>query len=85
MLSAVLGYTAARLALFAVVGAVLYLVGLRRFALVLAALIVTMPLSYALLRAQRARLTGQLEARARRRRTIRARLRGDGGGDDAHA
>lgn len=82
---AVLAYTAARLALFAVVGGVLYVIGLRRFALVIVALIVTMPLSYVLLRTQRTALTAQLETRVQRRRDVRARLRGtdDAGPDRA--
>lgn len=68
--------------MFAAVGAILYLIGLRRFALVLVALVITMPLSYVLLRTQRAALTDQLQTRVQRRRDLRARLRGSAGESD---
>lgn len=72
-----LAYTVARLGLFVVVAGVFYLLGLRRFALVIVALVITLPLSYVLLRRQREALSGQIESRVQRRVQLRAQLRGD--------
>jgi C4-dicarboxylate-specific signal transduction histidine kinase len=74
-------YTAGRVALFFAVAAVLYLVGFRTFALVLLALVISMPLSYVVLRRQREAFAEQVERRVERRRAekekLRAALRGD--------
>jgi hypothetical protein len=74
-------YTAGRIALFVVVGAVLFAVGFRGFLLPLLALAVSMPLSYLVLRKQREAFAVQVEHRLSRRRDekekLRAALRGD--------
>ncbi|MDQ6873789.1 MAG: DUF4229 domain-containing protein, partial [Actinomycetota bacterium] len=57
-------YTAGRLAAFVVVAGLLWLVGFRSWILVLAALLLSMPLSYFGLRRQRLALAGDLERRA---------------------
>jgi len=70
-----------RLAIFAVAAGLLYLVGLRSFYLVFAALALSVPLSVVLLRRPRQALAGDIEARVERaqanRRDIRSALRGD--------
>jgi uncharacterized protein (DUF58 family) len=75
-------YTAARLALVALVTALLMLAGAPFVIAVLVALIVALPLSMVLFRGLRARLESALstarERRAREREALRARLRGDG-------
>jgi hypothetical protein len=74
-------YTAGRIALFVVVGAVLFAVGFRGFLLPLLALAVSMPLSYLVLRKQREAFAVQVGHRLSRRRAekekLRAALRGD--------
>lgn len=74
-------YTAARFLLFVGLAALGYVVGLRGFALVFAALLVSLPLSYVLLARQRAALAADVEQRVSgrraRREDLRARLRGD--------
>jgi ABC-type spermidine/putrescine transport system permease subunit II len=75
--SPVVTYSIGRLFVFLVVAAVLALLGLRSWLLVLAALLVSMPLSYVVLRGQRAAFARQLERRARERRELRAKLQGD--------
>ena len=72
------GYTLARLGLLFAVGAALWLLGLRSWALAFAALLLSLPLSLVALRKQRTALAHDLELRVRRRRDFRARLRGDG-------
>jgi hypothetical protein len=76
-------YTAGRVALFFTVAALLYLVGFRTYALLLLALVISMPLSYVLLRRQRVAFGEQVERRVDRRRAekekLRAALRGDDG------
>ncbi len=78
---AFLTYTVARLAIFAVVATVLYFVGLRSFVLVALALLVSLPLSYVVLRRQRLALAAEVEQRVegrrRRRSELREQLRGD--------
>jgi C4-dicarboxylate-specific signal transduction histidine kinase len=80
-LSPAVTYTAGRVALFFAVAAELYLVGFRTFALVLLALVISMPLSYVVLRRQREAFAEQVERRVERRRAekekLRAALRGD--------
>jgi hypothetical protein len=74
-------YTAARLALVALVTALLLLAGVPFVIALLVALIVALPLSMVLFRGLRARLDGALvtarERRARERQALRARLRGE--------
>ena len=74
-------YTAGRLLVFVGMAAVLYLVGLRGFLLVAAALLLSLPASYVLLARQRAAMTQEVEhgvaERRARREDLRARLRGD--------
>jgi hypothetical protein len=74
-------YTAGRFVLFLLVAAALYLVGFRTFALVLLALVISMPLSYVVLRRQREAFAEQVARRVERRRAekekLRAALRGD--------
>jgi predicted permease len=75
-----LTYTALRVVLMIVVGAFCYLVGLRSWALVVIALLASLPMSYLLLRRQREALSASVDARLAVRRELRAQLRGD---DDA--
>ena len=74
-------YTAARLALVALVASLLLLAGVPLVIALLVALIVALPLSMVLFRGLRARLDEALaiarERRAREREALRARLRGD--------
>jgi hypothetical protein len=80
-LSPAVVYTAGRLALFLVVAAALYLVGFRAPLLLLLALVISMPLSYLVLRRQREAFAEQVARKVERRRaekeTLRAALRGD--------
>jgi hypothetical protein len=75
--SPVVTYSIGRLVVFLVAAAVLALLGLRSWLLVLAALLVSMPLSYVVLRGPRTAFARQLERHARERRELRARLEGD--------
>lgn len=70
-------YTAGRLAAFVVVAALLWLLGFRSWILVMAALLLSMPVSYFALRRQRLALGGDVQRRVRARRELRAKLRGD--------
>jgi len=74
-------YTAGRLLVFVAVAATLLLLGLRGFPLVLAALLLSLPLSYLLLSRARAALVADVERRMAERRArredLRSRLRGD--------
>jgi len=75
-------YTAGRVLVFAVLAALLWLVGLRGFVLVFAALAASIPASYFFLARQRDALAADLErrvtARRARRAGLRSQLRGDG-------
>jgi hypothetical protein len=73
-LSAVLRYTAGRVLVFAASLGVLYLIGFRRWALVLVALVIAMPLAYVLLRRSRADFASWLDQVLARRRAEKARL-----------
>jgi hypothetical protein len=70
-----------RLGIFAVLAGILYLIGLRSFYLILAALLLSVPISVVVLKRPRQALAGDLEARVERKRTtkqnLRAALRGD--------
>ncbi len=76
-MKAVVVYSLGRAAIFLATAGVLALVGLRSWLLVLAALVVSMPLSYFALRGPRMAFAAQLERRARERRELRAKLQGD--------
>lgn len=80
-------YMLGRLAMFAVAAGVLYLIGLRSFYLVFAAMALSVPLSVVLLRRPRRALAGDIEARVERaqahRRDIRSALRGEDDGPAA--
>lgn len=68
-------YTAARLALVAVLSLLLVLAGVPLLVSVVLALVVALPLSLVLLRSLRARVTAGMHAARDRRRSERARLR----------
>ena len=74
-------YTAGRVLVFAGLTAVLYLLGLRGFLVVLAALLLSLPVSYLVLARQRAALSAEVERRVAgrrvRREDLRSKLRGD--------
>jgi hypothetical protein len=74
-------YTGGRVLVFAGVAALLFAVGLRGFVLVMAALLVSLPVSYVLLARVRADFAADVERRVTGRRTrrddLRSRLRGD--------
>jgi hypothetical protein len=74
-------YTAGRVLVFAVLAGLLWLVGLRGFLLVIAALVLSVPVSYFLLARQRDALAADLERkvtnRQSRRKDLRSQLRGD--------
>ena len=74
---AVVVYSLGRAAVFLATAAVLALVGLRSWLLVLAALVVSLPISYFALRGPRAAFAAQVERRARERRELRAKLQGE--------
>jgi hypothetical protein len=77
----VVAYTLGRIGVFAAVAGVLYLIGFRNYALVLLALLISMPLSYLVLRRQRTAFADSVSERLERRRaekeSLRAELRGD--------
>jgi len=77
LLKAVLIYTAARIAIFAVLLAVLWALGLGSFPGILFALLLSMPAAYFLLGRQRADLVTAVDERRAARDAVRARLRGD--------
>ncbi len=70
-------YTAGRIGIFLATAAVLWLAGFRSWILALAAILLSMPVSYYVLRRQRAALARTVERRVSDRRELRARLRGD--------
>jgi hypothetical protein len=74
-------YTACRAAIFVVLTGLLWFVGLDGLVLVLAALVLSLPVSYLLLARQRAELSRQIERRMDQRRSrresFRSRLRGE--------
>jgi hypothetical protein len=78
-------YTAGRVLVFAGVAALLFVVGLRGFVLVLAALLVSLPVSYLLLARVRADFAADVERRLTERRARRADLRSQLRGDDEPA
>ncbi len=74
-------YSAGRVLVFLGVGALLFVAGLRGFLLVLAALLVSLPVSYVVLARVRADFAADVERRVTERRSrredLRSRLRGD--------
>lgn len=74
-------YTAGRVLIFVGVAALLFAVGLRGFILVMAALLVSLPVSYVVLARVRADLAAGVEQRLTerqaRKQDLRSRLRGD--------
>jgi membrane-anchored protein YejM (alkaline phosphatase superfamily) len=70
-------YTAGRLAIFVVLAAALWLLGLRGLIPFALALLLSMPLSYLLLGRQLAAVTQWIEQRRAQRADLRARLRGE--------
>jgi hypothetical protein len=71
-------YTGARLAIFVVLTAGLYLLGLRGLLVLAAAVLLSMPLSYLLLGRQLAGVTDWLEQRRTEKANLRGELRGGG-------
>ncbi|WP_163508337.1 DUF4229 domain-containing protein [Fodinicola acaciae] len=82
---AVLRYTFWRLLVFAGCLGVLYVAGLRRWALVLVALLISMPVAYVLLRRQTSDFATSLGGVLARRRAERDRLRAALKGEDEPA
>ncbi|MDQ3732804.1 MAG: DUF4229 domain-containing protein [Actinomycetota bacterium] len=76
MVKAALVYTAARLAIFAVLLAVLWALGLGSFPGILFALLLSTPVAYFLLGKQRGALVSAIAQRRQVRADLRARLRG---------
>ncbi|WP_222268303.1 DUF4229 domain-containing protein [Modestobacter marinus] len=76
VLPTLLLYTLARLAIVAVLVAVIWVAGLPGTPAFLFGLVLAMPVSYLVLRPLRARLTAALVARAERKERIRAELAG---------
>jgi uncharacterized protein DUF4229 len=74
-------YTAGRILVFAVLAGLLWLAGLRGFLLVVAALLLSIPVSYYFLARQRDALAADLErkviSRQARKQDLRSQLRGD--------
>jgi len=70
-----LTYTAGRTALMAAVAAALFAVGFRSWALVLLAIVISMPLSWFVLRRQREQLAERAAVHQQRRQQERAALR----------
>ena len=74
-------YSVGRVLVFAGVAALLFVVGLRGFVLALAALLVSLPVSYVVLARARADFAAVVERRVTQRRArredLRSRLRGD--------
>lgn len=70
-------YTLWRFAVFLVVAAVLWLLGLRSWALAFAALLLSLPVSLVVLRKQRAEFASALKERRQERLELRAKLHGD--------
>ncbi len=74
-------YTLARIGIFVVAGAALYAVGFRHWALVFGALVISLPVSWFVLRKQRQafgeRIASHQAARREQKQKLRAALRGD--------
>ena len=70
-------YTLYRFGVFVLVAAALYAVGFRAWLLVLAALVISAPISFLLLRRQREAFARRVERRQAEKARLRAALRGD--------
>jgi predicted permease len=74
-------YTAARMLVLAVLGLLLYVVGLRGLPLAAVAVLLSLPVSYVLLARQRVAFGADIERRLAERRTrtdrVRSQLRGE--------
>ena len=81
MFKAVVIYTAARIAIFAVLLALLWAVDLGSFPGILFALLLSMPAAYFLLGKQRADLAAAISKRREDKAALRARLRGNAEAD----
>jgi hypothetical protein len=81
VLKAVVVYTACRIAIFAVLLALLWAANLGSYPGILFALLLSMPASYFLLGKQRAALTTAINERREARAAVRARLRGGSDGE----
>ena len=75
-------YTVARAGIFVVLLALLYGVGFRSFLLFAGAALLSLPVSYFLLRNQRAAFAQRVEGRVSKRQAEKARLRAALAGDD---
>ncbi len=82
-MKAVVVYSLGRAAIFLAAAGVLAIVGFRSWLLVLAALVVSLPVSYFVLRGPREAFAEQLGRRARERRELRAKLAGDEPAEEA--
>jgi len=78
-------YTVGRVLVLFAVAVVLYALGLRGFVLAAVAVLVSLPVSYLLLRRQRVAFGEEIERRMQARRARREGLRGDLRGDDEPA
>lgn len=81
MLRAALVYTVGRIAIFAVLLALLWAVNLGSYPGILFALLLSMPASYFLLGKQREALAVAIQERREARAQVRARLRGNSDGE----
>lgn len=77
-------YTAGRIAIFVVLVGLLWFVGLTGVLLYLAALVLSVPVSFLALARQRAALARHLERRMAERRSSRERFRSRLRGEDGH-
>lgn len=75
-------YSLARVGVFLAVAAVLYPLGFRSWALTLVALLLSMPLSYVLLRRQRLAFAASVADRLERRAELRRRMSTETDGHD---
>jgi hypothetical protein len=78
-------YTTGRVLVFAVLAGLLWLAGMRGFLLIIAALVLSIPISYFFLARQRNAFAVDLERRVNERREKRADLRSQLRGDDEPA
>lgn len=78
-------YTAARAGVFVVLLALLYSVGFRSFVLLFGATLLSLPVSYFLLRNQREAFASRVEGRVGQRKAEKDRLRAALSGDDEGA
>lgn len=82
-MSPAIKYTLARIGLFAIIVAVLYPVGLDLFLTMMIALLVSLPLSYFLLRRWRNQMAERIETTMEQHRAQKEKLRAALSGEDA--